>query len=62
MEKIKVVDALVNAKVVISKSEARRMIAMNAVSLNGEKVADLLADTVPGDTIKAGKRTEFVVE
>ena len=37
---ISLVDALVETELVSSKTEARKMIAGNAISVNGEKVTD----------------------
>jgi tyrosyl-tRNA synthetase len=41
-----------------SKSEARRLVGQNAVSINDEKVADPQAEVtfVGGEVIKVGKR------
>lgn len=52
------VDALIEAKLVESKSEARRLIAQGGISLNGEKVADEQAVLSPGSpaNIQVGKR------
>jgi tyrosyl-tRNA synthetase len=56
------VDLLVESGMATSKSAARRLIAGNAVSVDGEKVSD---DTLFLDTdsiIKAGKKPPFKVE
>ncbi len=53
------VSTLVEAKILDSKGEARRLIVQNAVSIDGEKISvvDLkLDDTYVGKTIKVGKR------
>jgi tyrosyl-tRNA synthetase len=49
---------LVEAGLAPSKSEARRLVSQNAVSINDEKVADPQAEVtfVGGEVIKVGKR------
>ena len=57
-EEILLVDVLVNNNMVVSKSDARRMIKQGAVRLNGVQCTDLYR-SVRGDekiTIKVGKR------
>jgi tyrosyl-tRNA synthetase len=53
-----ILDLLSKADLVTSKSEARRMVKQNAVSIDGEKVTDIDA-RVPvkdGTVVKVGKR------
>lgn len=54
------IDALVSSETVSSKSEARKLLAGNAISLNGKKVTD---DTTVGQTsiIKKGKNKFILV-
>jgi tyrosyl-tRNA synthetase len=47
---------MVTAGLVASRSEAVRLIKQGAVTIDGEKVADMFQTVVPGCTIKAGKR------
>ena len=53
-------EALVSAAIVPSKSEARRLVKQNAVSwMDGEKITDpqlILRDEDAGKTLKVGKR------
>lgn len=51
-----VLSVLVEAELVSSKSEGRRMIDQNAVSLNDEKVEDYFEEVEPGDIVQKGKR------
>ena len=54
--KVLIGQLLVDAGVVSSRSEASRLIKQKAVSVNGEKVADMYQIIVPGSIVKAGKR------
>jgi tyrosyl-tRNA synthetase len=47
---------MVTAGLVASRSEAARLIKQGAVTIDGERVADMFQTVVPGCTIKAGKR------
>ncbi len=49
-------DALVQSKLVSSKSEARRQIEQGAVKIDGEIVTDLKAEAGAGSVIQKGKR------
>jgi tyrosyl-tRNA synthetase len=52
---INIVDALVEAELVSSKTEARNMIKSNAISVNGEKVTDETFAIMSLSIIKRGK-------
>ncbi|MBE6155525.1 MAG: tyrosine--tRNA ligase [Firmicutes bacterium] len=63
----KLLDILVNGQVCVSKREAREMISGNAISINGDKVADLEKTIVESDFIdnkvmllKKGKKSYFL--
>lgn len=51
-----VIDVLVEAKFVKSKSEARRAIKQGGVKMNDEKVDAIDATVQPGDVVQKGKR------
>jgi tyrosyl-tRNA synthetase len=53
---IGVIDILVEAKLVKSRSEASRLIKQGAVTIDGKKVTDMFEPVSHGNTIKAGKR------
>jgi tyrosyl-tRNA synthetase len=56
---INIVDLIVKAGFASSKSEARRLVSQNAVSLSGEKVNDIEKNVSPGQeplVLKVGKR------
>lgn len=57
-DKVKIVDFLIENKLVPSKSEARRLIQQNAVKLNNVKVSNIKAEEKlkPGDVVQVGKR------
>jgi len=50
------VDLLVRAKLVSSKSAARRMLEQGAIKINQKKTFDGILSLSPGDIIQAGKR------
>ncbi len=52
-------DGLVKSGIVASKSEARRLIEQNGVSVNGNPVNDANGSIPPGATVKVGKRHYF---
>ena len=59
---ITVIDLMVATGLCTSKNEARKLIAGGGVSVNGEKVADIMATVseaqlAEGITIKKGKKT-----
>jgi tyrosyl-tRNA synthetase len=47
---------LVDSGLASSKSEANRLIQQKAVTINGEKVADMFQIIIPDSVVKAGKR------
>ncbi len=47
---------LVDSGLASSRSEANRLIQQKAVTINGEKVADMFQIIIPDSVIKAGKR------
>ena len=51
-----IVEALVEAKIVTSKSDARRNLDQNGVKVNEEVVTDVNYEVVSGDVIQKGKR------
>ena len=56
----KPVEFLLFSGTVSSKGEARRLIAQNALTVDGEKVCDPLAPLIPGEyNVKLGKRRFF---
>lgn len=52
----KLMDVLVEANIVTSKSDARRQIEQGAVKVDGKVVEDITAEVSPGSTIQKGKR------
>jgi len=56
MDAMKLVDVLVAAKIVSSKSEARRQIEQGGVKVNDAVVADVNIEVTKGDLIQKGKR------
>lgn len=59
---ISLIDALVETELVSSKSEARKMIAGNAISVNGEKVTDETAMISSLSILKRGKNKFSLVK
>lgn len=52
----KLMDVLVEANIVTSKSDARRQIEQGAVKVDGKVIEDITAEVSPGSTIQKGKR------
>jgi len=52
----KLTEILVEAKLCKSASEVKRLIKQNAISINGEKISDILYEISDESTIKVGKR------
>lgn len=50
------VKTLANERLVMSCSEARRVIAQGGVKINNESITDLDAEVQPGDIVQIGKR------
>ncbi len=59
---ISLVDALVETELVSSKTEARKMIAGNAISVNGEKVTDEAFEITSLSILKRGKNKFALVK
>ena len=59
---ISLVDALVETELVSSKTEARKMIAGNAISVNGEKVTDETFEITSLSILKRGKNKFALVK
>ena len=59
---VSLIDALVETELVSSKSEARKMIAGNAISVNGEKVTDENATISSLSILKRGKNKFSLVK
>lgn len=59
---ISLVDALVEAELVSSKTEARKMITGNAISVNGEKVTDEAFEITSLSILKRGKNKFALVK
>ena len=57
-DKLGIIDLLVQAKLVTSKSDARRMIQQNAVKIDGEVVKDVeeVIEIKGGMVLQKGKR------
>ncbi len=57
-ESVSIIDLLRDGKLCNTGGEARRLVKQNAVSINGEKVSDVMFSFTPedGSVIKAGKR------
>lgn len=55
-----IMKALCETKMVLSRSEARRVISLGGCKVNGEE-ADLTTEVEPGDEIKVGKHKRVKV-
>ena len=51
-EKISIIDALVSTGNAVSRSEARRAVALGSVQINGEEVRDIAALLEDGDAVQ----------
>ena len=51
-EKISIIDALVSTSNAVSRSEARRAVALGGVRVNGKKVTDMGALVEFGDVVQ----------
>ena len=60
--KINLIDALVETELVSSKSEARKMISGNAISVNGEKINDEKFEIASVSILKRGKNKFALVK
>jgi tyrosyl-tRNA synthetase len=60
--KVSLVDALIETELVSSKTEARKMISGNAISVNGEKVTDETAEISSLSILKRGKNKFALVK
>jgi len=56
LAELKLVDILIKTGLASSRSEASRLLKQNAVSLDGERVTENLANIKSGSTIKVGRR------
>jgi len=52
----KLTEILVKTKLCKSASEVKRLIKQNAISINNEKISDILYEVSKESTIKVGKR------
>ena len=57
-----IADVLVEASVVTSKGEVRRLISQGAVQVDGEKVASDSVRLRPGSVLKIGRRRYLKIE
>ena len=55
------IDLLTQKGLIISTSQARRLIFQEAVLVNGNVNHDIFAKVKPGDVVKVGKRLEIIV-
>jgi tyrosyl-tRNA synthetase len=59
---VNLIDALVKTELVSSKSEARKMISGNAISVNGEKINDEKFEIASVSILKRGKNKFALVK
>jgi ribosomal protein S4 len=59
---MKILEVLTKSGNVVSMSEGRRLVCLEAVRINGRIITDMQADIEPGDKVQVGKREPFIVD